>query len=156
MDVVDSYISAGVGRVIIGTAAVKDEPFLVEALKKYGDKIAVGADVKDGRIAIKGWLETSEYTLDAFLMRMVELGVKTVICTDISKDGAMKGTNLQMYKELSEKYGMEADVINIHSLVPLDYTKIIESVKKRIKNCCKEYIGISFNCCIVIIFGFKI
>lgn len=107
MDVVDSYISAGVGRVIIGTAAVKDEPFLVEALKKYGDKIAVGADVKDGRIAIKGWLETSEYTLDAFLMRMVELGVKTVICTDISKDGAMSGTNLELYSSLAKKYPVD-------------------------------------------------
>ncbi len=104
LDVVDSYIEAGVGRVIIGTAAVRDEPFLIAALEKYGDKIAVGADVKDGRIAIKGWLETSEYTLDDFLSRMLTLGVKTVICTDISKDGAMAGTNLELYKRLSQKY----------------------------------------------------
>ncbi len=107
MDVVDSYMGAGVGRVIIGTAAVRNEPFLIEALKKYGDRIAVGADVKDGKIAIKGWLETSEYTLDAFLSRMVELGVKTVICTDISKDGAMAGTNLELYSELSKKYPID-------------------------------------------------
>lgn len=107
MDVVDRYIEAGVGRVIIGTAAVKDEAFLIAALKKYGEKIAVGADVKDGRIAIKGWLEKSEYTLDAFLSRMLSLGVKTVICTDVSKDGAMAGTNLTLYAELMKKYSID-------------------------------------------------
>ncbi len=107
LDVVESYISSGVGRVIIGTAAVTNEEFLVEALKKYGEKIAVGADVKDGMIAINGWLEKSEYTLDAFLSRMVELGVKTVICTDISKDGAMAGTNLALYSELNKKYPLD-------------------------------------------------
>ncbi len=104
MDIVDKYLAAGVGRVIIGTAAVTNEAFLIEALEKHGDKIAVGADVKDGKIAIKGWTQKSEYTLDAFLSRMSELGVKTVICTDISKDGAMAGTNLELYSELGKKY----------------------------------------------------
>ena len=75
--------------------------------KKYKDKIAVGADVKDGYIAIKGWLEKSEYTLDAFFLKMQSIGVKTIICTDISKDGAMRGTNLEMYSELSEKYSLD-------------------------------------------------
>ena len=107
MDVVDSYIEAGVGRVIIGTAAVKNEPFLIEALAKHGEKIAVGADVKDGKIAIKGWTETSEITLEDFLLRMTELGVKTVICTDISKDGAESGTNLELYSSLSKKYAID-------------------------------------------------
>lgn len=107
MDVVDSYIEAGVGRVIIGTAAVKNEPFLIEALAKHGEKIAVGADVKDGKIAIKGWTETSEITLEDFLLRMTELGVKTVICTDISKDGAESGTNLELYSALSKKYAID-------------------------------------------------
>ena len=107
MEVVDSYIGAGVGRVIIGTAAIKDEPFLIKALEKYGEKIAVGADVKDGKIAIKGWTETSEITLDAFLSRMTALGVRTVICTDISKDGAESGTNLALYSELSQKYSID-------------------------------------------------
>ncbi len=107
MDVVDSYISAGVGRVIIGTAAVTDESFLKAALEKYGDKIAVGADIKDGVIAIKGWTQKSEYTLDAFLSKMIDLGVKTVICTDISKDGAMAGTNLDLYSELNKKYSID-------------------------------------------------
>jgi len=104
LSVLDKYFSVGVCRCILGTAAVTDEEFLKAALKAYSDKIAVGADVKDGYIAIKGWIEKSEYTLDEFFAKMQTLGVKTVICTDISKDGAMKGTNLEMYKELSKKY----------------------------------------------------
>ena len=107
METVDRYISCGVDRVIIGTAAVTDRPFLEAAVKKYGDKIAVGADFKDGYIAIKGWLEKSEYTLDAFLSEMKQAGIKTVIITDISKDGAMKGTNLELYKRLSSQYSLD-------------------------------------------------
>ena len=97
----------GVDRVIIGTAAVTDPEFLTEALNKYGDKVAVGVDIKDGYVAIKGWLEQSEYTLFDFCEKMQNLGVKTLICTDISKDGAMKGTNLEMYKSLSEKFDID-------------------------------------------------
>ena len=107
METVDKYLGSGVSRVILGTAAVTDENFLIEAVSKYGDKIAVGADVKDGYIAIKGWLEKSEFTLDAFFEKMQGLGVKTVICTDISKDGAMKGTNLQLYSQLSQRYSVD-------------------------------------------------
>ena len=107
MDVLDAYFNAGVSRAILGTAAVKDESFLRSALKKYGDKIAVGADIKDGYVAIKGWVESSQYTVDAFFGKMQGLGVKTVICTDISKDGAMKGTNLALYSYLSEKYSVD-------------------------------------------------
>jgi phosphoribosylformimino-5-aminoimidazole carboxamide ribotide isomerase len=100
------YIDNGVDRVILGTVAVTDEEFLKKALANYGEKIAVGADVKDGYIAIKGWLESSNITLDKFFEKMQGLGVKTIICTDISKDGAMRGTNLKMYKKLSQKYSM--------------------------------------------------
>jgi phosphoribosylformimino-5-aminoimidazole carboxamide ribotide isomerase len=107
METVDKYLSAGVSRVILGTSAVTDEAFLKSAIEKHGEKIAVGADVKDGYIAIKGWLEKSAYTLDAFFEKMQNMGVKTIICTDISKDGAMKGTNLQMYSELSKKYSLD-------------------------------------------------
>ncbi len=106
MDTVEKYLSAGVGRVILGTAAVTNPEFLKEAVSKYGDKIAVGADVKDGYIAIKGWIEKSEKTLEEFLIEMQNIGVKYIICTDISKDGAMRGTNLELYKELSQKYSM--------------------------------------------------
>ena len=103
---VEKYLSAGVGRVILGTAAVTDKEFLKQAVKKYGDKIAVGADVKDGYIAIKGWIEKSQITLEDFLSDMQNIGVKYIICTDISKDGAMAGTNLELYKVLSQKYSM--------------------------------------------------
>ena len=83
MDAVEQYLSIGVNRVILGTAAVSDPAFLKEALSRYGEKIAVGVDLKDGYVAIKGWTETSALTADAFLARMQALGVKTVICTDI-------------------------------------------------------------------------
>ena len=103
IETVEKYLNAGVNRVILGTSAVTDEEFLKDAISKYQEKIAVGADVKDGYIAIKGWIEKSKYSLDEFLSKMQKLGVKTIICTDISKDGAMKGTNLALYKELGEK-----------------------------------------------------
>ncbi len=106
MATVDAYLSAGVGRVILGTAAVTDPTFLRRAVETYGDKIAVGADVKDGRIAIKGWLEQSAYTLEAFLDEMQAVGVHTVICTDISKDGAMAGTNRDLYRSLAARYDL--------------------------------------------------
>lgn len=107
METVERYLEAGVSRIILGTAAVNDEAFLRTAVTAYPGKIAVGADVRDGCIAIKGWLETSSLTLDAFLQKMEAIGVKNVICTDISRDGAMRGTNLALYKELSEKYALD-------------------------------------------------
>ncbi len=107
MKTVKAYLENGASRVILGTSAVNDEDFLKEAIATYGEKIAVGADVKDGYIAIKGWIEKSQYSLEDFLNKMQSLGVKTIICTDISKDGAMKGTNLALYNELSRKYTLD-------------------------------------------------
>ena len=107
MATVEKYLSVGVSRVILGTAAVNDRAFLEEAVRAYGDRIAVGADIKDGYIAIKGWLETSPVTLEAFLSDMEALGVRTVICTDISRDGAMRGTNRELYQSLSERYAID-------------------------------------------------
>ena len=107
METIESYLSIGVNRVILGTAAVTDPPFLEAALAKYGDKIAIGVDLKDGFVAIKGWTEKSELTADAFFEKMQTLGVKTIICTDISRDGAMKGTNRELYQELSSKYSID-------------------------------------------------
>ena len=107
METVERYLDAGASRVILGTAAVNDPAFLKEAVARYPGKIAVGADVKDGCIAIKGWLETSGVTLDAFMQNMVALGITNVICTDISRDGAMRGTNLELYRQLSEKYALD-------------------------------------------------
>lgn len=106
METVDKYIDAGVKRVILGTAAVNDEEFLKECVKKHGDKIAVGVDIKDGYVAIKGWTEKSEFTCFEFCEKMQKIGVTTLICTDISKDGAMQGTNHELYKELSQKFSM--------------------------------------------------
>ena len=107
METVENYLNNGVDRVILGTAAVNDRAFLEQAVGRYGSRIAVGADVKDGFIAIKGWLEKSALSLEDFLRQMQALGVKNIICTDISKDGAMKGTNLALYQKLSEHFTMD-------------------------------------------------
>lgn len=107
METVESYLSIGVGRVILGTAAVKDPDFLKAALQTYGEKIAVGVDLRDGLVAIKGWTETADLTAFDFFRQMESLGVKTVICTDISRDGAMEGTNRWLYRELSDKFSID-------------------------------------------------
>ena len=107
MEVIDRYIQAGVDRVILGTAAVTSEGFVESAVAKYGDKIAVGIDIKDGFVAIKGWTEKSELDAFAFAEKMQKIGVKTLICTDISKDGAMQGTNHELYRDMSEKFSMQ-------------------------------------------------
>ncbi len=107
MDVIEKYLSAGIDRVILGTAAVTDEAFLKAAVAAYGEKIAVGIDIKDGYVAIKGWTEKSEEKAMDFCEKMRNLGVKTLICTDISKDGAMQGTNHGLYEELSRKLDLQ-------------------------------------------------
>lgn len=107
IEVIDKYISVGIDRVILGTAAVTNPDFVKEAVSKYGDKIAVGIDIKNGFVAIKGWTETSEDDAFAFCDKMQNIGVKTIICTDISKDGAMQGTNHELYKELSERFDIQ-------------------------------------------------
>lgn len=107
MEVVDRYLAAGVDRVILGTAAVKDEAFLREAVAKYGERIAVGVDIRDGEVSIKGWTESSGLDAMDFCAKMQTLGVKTLICTDISKDGAMQGANHALYRELSERFGVQ-------------------------------------------------
>ena len=107
MDTVDTYLNAGVDRVILGTAAVTDEAFLRAAVEIYGEKVAVGIDIRDGYVAIKGWTEKSQEKAMDFCAKMQDLGVKTLICTDISRDGAMRGTNLELYRALSEKFRMD-------------------------------------------------
>lgn len=106
-ETVKKYIDLGVTRVILGTAAVTDDEFLRRMVSKYKQAIAVGVDLKDGYVAIKGWTEKSQLTAYEFFSHLSDIGVKTVICTDISKDGAMQGTNRQLYKELSQKYPMD-------------------------------------------------
>ena len=107
MDVIRRYMDAGIDRVILGTAAVTDRAFLEEDVAAYGEKIAVGIDLKDGYVAIKGWTEKTQLTAVDFCEQMQALGVTTIIVTDISKDGAMKGTNHGLYEELSARLGMQ-------------------------------------------------
>lgn len=107
MAVVDRYLGAGLDRVILGTAALTDEAFLRAAIEKHGEKIAVGVDIKDGFVAIRGWTEKSSTDAFAFCERMQSLGVTTLICTDISRDGAMRGTNRRLYQELSRKFTLQ-------------------------------------------------
>ena len=106
METIQRYLDAGANRVILGTAAATDPDFTALAVQTYGEKIAVGADLKNGKIAIHGWLETAQESWDVFLGRMESLGVGTVICTDISKDGVMEGTNHKLYAALSARYDM--------------------------------------------------
>lgn len=107
MEVIDRYLSAGIDRVILGTAAVSDPEFVRKAGEKWGEKIAVGADIKDGFVAVKGWTEKSNLSVDEFCQNMQSMGITTVICTDISKDGAMQGTNLELYRHLSKTLNMQ-------------------------------------------------
>ena len=104
METVKTYIDAGASRVIIGTAAVIDPDFLDRALDAYGEKIAVGVDIRDGMVAIKGWTEVSSLACFDFCERLEKKGISTVICTDISKDGLLGGTNIALYEELAKRF----------------------------------------------------
>ncbi len=125
-DTVKKYLDAGVKRVILGTAAITDWPFLCDMVERYGEAIAVGVDLRDGYVAIHGWTETSRTRFDAFFEKLVQIGVRTVICTDISRDGAMKGTNYGLYAQLSRDYPINIvasggvsslkDVVNLRKL----------------------------------------
>jgi len=106
MQTVETYLAAGADRVILGTAAVTDPDFLKEAVLRFGEKIAVGVDLKDGKVAIRGWTEVSALDAFTFCAQMEEVGVRTVICTDISKDGAMQGTNVPLYEALSNRFSL--------------------------------------------------
>lgn len=127
MDTVEKYIESGVDRVILGTAAVTDTEFLKSALAKYKSKIAVGVDIKDGYVAIKGWTEKSRYSCFEFCKTMQDLGVETLICTDISKDGAMNGTNRELYKELSERFSL--NITASGGVSTLDDVKTLSDMK---------------------------
>lgn len=127
IEVIEKYLSIGVERVILGTAAVQNEELLIGAVKEYGEKIAVGVDIKDGFVAIKGWKEKSNLTPDEFFAKLKGIGVKTVICTDISKDGAMQGTNRELYKDLSQKFDM--DIVASGGVSSIDDIKALKEMK---------------------------
>lgn len=107
LDTIQKYLDAGVERVILGTKAVTDSAFLEESLEKFGSHIAVGVDIKDGKIAIKGWLETAQDSVEDFFTKLCKLGVSTVICTDVSKDGMLAGTNVELYRQLSQQFSLD-------------------------------------------------
>lgn len=106
-ETVKRYLDAGVLRVILGTAAVQDPEFLQDMVAKYGDAVAVGVDMKDGFVAVKGWTELSEKTCEQFCGELEAIGVKTVICTDVSKDGMLGGANVELYRALSKQFPMD-------------------------------------------------
>ena len=106
-ETVKQYLDAGVGRVILGTAALRDRAFLEEMVRLYGEKIAVGVDIKNGNVAVQGWTEDDGVKYTDFLDYLDGIGVATVICTDVSKDGAMQGTNRELYRELAAKYSFK-------------------------------------------------
>jgi len=108
-DVVRKYLDAGVMRVILGTAAITHPDFLRSMVKTYGDRIAVGVDIRDGMAAIRGWTELSEWRGIDFCREMAEVGVKTIICTDISKDGMLAGASLDLYRTLSHE--VDVDIV---------------------------------------------
>ena len=123
METVETYLNAGVDRVILGTAAVTDNTFLQEAVQRWGEKIAVGIDIKDGFVAIKGWTEKSLLTAEEFFRHVQSIGVRTCICTDISRDGAMQGANHALYRSLSQTYDM--DIIASGGVSTLEDVKIL-------------------------------
>ena len=101
---VEKYLGAGAFRVILGTAALTAPDFLKAAVAKYGEKIAVGADLRDGLVATHGWLQTSSVSGAEFIRSMQKIGVRVIICTDISKDGVMGGTNRALYQSLQAEF----------------------------------------------------
>ena len=127
MEIVKKYLDAGAFRVILGTAAVKDRAFLESAVKEYGEKIAVGVDIKDGYVAIKGWTEVSELECSEFCEYLQSIGVKTVICTDISKDGLLSGTNIELYRDLSKKF--DIDIVASGGITSVDEVKVLAEME---------------------------
>lgn len=107
IETIQSYVFSDIDRVVLGTAAVENEEFLKKAVEKFGDKIAVGADIKDGFVAVKGWTEKSALTYEDFFLKIEKTGVNAVICTDISKDGAMLGTNVSLYESIVKRFGFK-------------------------------------------------
>ena len=123
---IEDYLSLGVKRVILGTAAVRNYPFVEEAVKKYGDAIAVGVDAKDGLVAVNGWLETTTVNSVEFCKKLRDSGVATVIYTDISKDGMLSGTNLEIYEELSGIKGL--DIVASGGITFIDEIKTLSDM----------------------------
>lgn len=107
MERIARTLDAGIDRVILGTAAVTEEGFVEAAVNRYGERIAVGIDIRDGFVAIRGWTEKTQLDAMEFCGKMASIGVKTLICTDISKDGAMQGTNHDLYRRIKDRFQVQ-------------------------------------------------
>ena len=127
MEVIGLYMDAGIDRVILGTAAVTAPGFVEAAVQRYGSAVAVGIDIKDGFVAIKGWTEKSAFSAMDFCAKMQEIGVQTLICTDISKDGAMQGANHELYRQLQERFRM--DIIASGGVSSLEDVKVLADME---------------------------
>jgi phosphoribosylformimino-5-aminoimidazole carboxamide ribotide isomerase len=124
MDNIDHILSHGIKRVILGTSAVKNQEIVRQALNKYGDRIVIGIDAKDGLAAVEGWVETSELKAVEFGKMMQEMGAKTIIYTDISRDGMLVGPNLTAMEEMAK--ALKIDVIasgGVGSLMDIENLK---------------------------------
>lgn len=126
IETIEKYLAAGVKRVILGTAAAKDPEFTARAVEEFGEKIAVGIDIKDGFVAVDGWTKTTALTAEQFLLENEQKGVRTVICTDISLDGAMRGTNRELYKSIVGKTGI--NIIASGGVSSLDDVKALKDI----------------------------
>ncbi len=126
MQRIEDYLSLGVKRVILGTAAVRNYPFVEEAVKEFGKAVAVGVDAKDGFVAVSGWQETTSVNSVEFCKKLRDTGISTVIYTDISKDGMLSGTNLEIYKELSEIKGL--DIVASGGITFVDEIKVLNEM----------------------------
>lgn len=129
---IEEYLNGGVYRVILGTAAINDKNMLMNAVKKYGEKVCVGIDVKNGVVCGNGWLEESDRELIEFGKDLKNLGVKSFIVTDISKDGTLQGTNIELMKTFSENVtrnvtasGGIKDINDVKNLIPLNIEGVI-------------------------------
>ena len=134
IEIVERCLDAGIDRVILGTAAVTDPAFLRAAVSKHGEKIAVGVDIKDGKVAIRGWTEKSAFDAFDFCRELQKIGVRTIICTDVSKDGAMQGTNRALYGELSKE--LNIDIIASGGVSTIEDIKALRAL-----NLCGAIIG---------------
>ena len=126
MQAVEYYLSRGIDRVILGSAAVKNPQLVIDSVREYGDKIAVGIDAKDGMVRAEGWLDNSEINYIELAKRMEDVGVRTIIFTDIDCDGMLSGPNLKQLDDLTHEVGCNIiasggvavlkDIINLSDL----------------------------------------
>ncbi|MCC8161543.1 MAG: 1-(5-phosphoribosyl)-5-[(5-phosphoribosylamino)methylideneamino]imidazole-4-carboxamide isomerase [Oscillospiraceae bacterium] len=125
MEDIEAKLGCGIARVIIGTKAVSDSEFVKRAVDKYGDKIVIGIDAKDGMVAVEGWEKTSDFTAVEFAKKMVSIGVQTIVYTDIATDGTLAGPNINAMAEMARS--VKADIIASGGVGSLEHIKALVS-----------------------------